>query len=98
QDPAYIPLVNDPIVSFGNATAEQIAAFHEFIDSHDYLSSHRGEIAGRNADRYPWVNQLDLGIQQELPGLFREHKSIIRLDIYNVLNLLNSSWGKTMGE
>src|SRR3546814_16386299 len=29
QDPAYIPLVNDPIVNYGSATPGQIAAFHE---------------------------------------------------------------------
>ncbi|WP_282267776.1 TonB-dependent receptor [Stenotrophomonas sp. PS02298] len=95
QDPAYIPLVNDPNVSYGNATAEQIAAFHAFIDANPYLSSHRGQIAKRNGARYPWVNQFDVSLQQELPGFFKEHKSIIRLDIFNVLNMLNKDWGVT---
>src|SRR3546814_5621424 len=53
QDPAYIPLLNDPNVSYGSATPEQIAAFHAFIDGDDYLSSHRGQIADRNATRLP---------------------------------------------
>ena len=44
------------------------------------------------------MNQLDLGLQQELPGLFKGHKSIVRLDIYNFLNLLDKDWGETMGE
>lgn len=95
QDPAYIPLVNDPNVSYGAATPEQIAAFHEFIANNPYLQGQRGEIAGRNADSMPWVNQLDLGIQQELPGFSADHKSIIRLDIYNFLNMLNKDWGLT---
>ncbi|WP_232207886.1 MULTISPECIES: carboxypeptidase regulatory-like domain-containing protein [unclassified Pseudoxanthomonas] len=95
-DLAYIPLrENDPYVSYGNATAEQIEAFHKFIDGDRYLSKHRGEIAERNGARMPWVNQLDVSIQQELPGFFREHKSIVRLDIYNFLNLLNKDWGVT---
>ena len=98
QDPAYIPMVDDPNVSYGSATPEQIAAFHEFISSNSYLNSHRGQIADRNAAHYPWVNQLDLGFQQELPGFFKEHKTILRLDIYNFLNLLSSDWGHTMGE
>jgi hypothetical protein len=96
QDPAYIPLLDDPNVSYGSATPEQIAAFQDFIDSDAYLSSHRGQIAARNDARMPWVNQLDLGIQQELPGFFKDHKSIVRLDIYNFLNMLNSDWGQTM--
>lgn len=95
QDPAYIPLLNDPNVSYGSASAAQIQAFQEFISNNPYLQASRGQIAGRNAARLPWVNQLDLGIQQELPGLFKEHKAVVRLDIYNFLNLLNNDWGVT---
>ena len=98
QDPAYIPLANDPNVSYGSATPEQIAAFNAFIDQNPYLASRRGSIADRNGDRYSWVNQLDVSFQQELPGFFKEHKSVIRLDIYNFLNLIDSDWGETMGE
>lgn len=94
QDPAYIPLVNDPNVSYGSATAEQIAAFHEFISRDPYLQSHRGQIAGRNEAQMPWVNQFDLGIQQELPGFLKDHKAVVRLDFYNFLNLLNEDWGQ----
>ncbi|HBK46819.1 MAG TPA: Oar protein [Xanthomonadaceae bacterium] len=103
QDPAYIPLVNDPNVSYvigtganaAAATAEQIAAFHAAIDADPYLAARRGKVAGRNGARMPWVNQFDLGIQQELPGFFKEHRSIVRLDVYNFLNLLNKDWGVT---
>jgi hypothetical protein len=95
QDPAYIPLVNDPKVSYGSATPEQIAAFQDFIQRNTYLASHRGQIAGRNADQMTWVNQLDLGLQQELPGFFKGHKSVVRLDVYNFLNMLNNDWGVT---
>ncbi|MDQ3288031.1 MAG: TonB-dependent receptor [Pseudomonadota bacterium] len=95
QDPAYIPLLNDPNVSYGSATASQISAFHEFISSDPYLQSRRGSVAERNQSRLPWVNQVDLGIQQELPGFSKEHKSIVRLDVYNFLNMLNNDWGVT---
>jgi Carboxypeptidase regulatory-like domain len=95
QDPAYIPLVNDPNVSYGSATADQIAAFNAYISNNPYLQSQRGQIAGRNETRMPWVNQLDVSFQQELPGLFKDHKSIVRLDIYNFLNMLNNDWGLT---
>ena len=103
QDPAYIPLVNDPNVSYvigtgataRAATMEEIAKFQAAIDSDPYLAARRGKVAGRNGARMPWVNQFDLGIQQELPGFFKEHKSIIRLDVYNFLNLLNRDWGVT---
>jgi len=99
QDPAYIPLLNDSKVSYVNgsrdATAEEIAKFQARIDADPYLASRRGTIANRNGARNPWVNQFDVAIQQELPGFFREHKSILRLDIYNFLNMLNKDWGIT---
>jgi len=100
QDPAYIPLLNDPNVNFVNgrgnaATADQIAAFQARIDADPYLAARRGQVADRNGARNPWVNQLDVAIQQELPGFFKEHKSVLRLDIYNFLNMLDKDWGNT---
>lgn len=93
-DLAYIPLINDPNVRY-IGTPEQQAAFQDFINGDLYLNSHRGQIAARNRSQSPWVNDLDLGLQQELPGFMKGHKSIIRLDIYNFLNLLNKDWGQT---
>jgi outer membrane receptor for ferrienterochelin and colicin len=94
DDLAYIPLKNDPRVSYGSATQAQIDAFNAFIDNDPYLSKHRGRIAARNASNSPWVNQLDLGLQQELPGFFGQDKFVVRMDIYNFLNLLNKKWGE----
>ena len=93
DDLAYIPLKNDPLVSYGSATQAQIDAFNSYIDHNSYLSKHRGQIASRNATNSPWVNQLDLGLQQELPGFFGKDKFVVRMDIYNFLNLLNKKWG-----
>lgn len=99
QDPAYIPLRDDPIVSYvyGSraATAAEIEAFHGAIDRDGYLGARRGTIAERNGARMPWVNQFDVSLQQELPGFMKGHKSVVRLDIYNFLNLLNRDWGVT---
>jgi hypothetical protein len=97
-DLAYIPLANDPLVVFkSGTTAEQIAAFEHMIESDAYLSSHRGQIAERNHSQQPWVNQLDIGIQQELPGFFDDNKVVVRMDIFNFLNFLNSDWGDQQG-
>jgi len=95
EDPAYIPKVNDPIVSYGSASAQQIQSFQNYINNDPYLSTHRGQIAGLNQAHYPWVNRMNLSIQQEVPGLFKDNKGIIRLDIYNFLNMLNKNWGQT---
>jgi len=94
DDLAYIPLVNDPLVNYGNATQAQIDAFNAFIDNDPYLRKHRGQIASSNASNSPWINQLDLGLQQEMPGFFGDDKFIFRMDIYNFLNMLNKKWGQ----
>jgi hypothetical protein len=45
-DLAYIPLANDPLVTYkAGTTADQIAAFQAFISNDAYLTSRRGNIA-----------------------------------------------------
>ena len=39
-------------------------------------------------------DRADLGLQQEFPGFFKGNKSIVRLDIFNFLNMLNKDWGQ----
>jgi hypothetical protein len=97
-DLAYIPKEDDSIVTYkAGTTAEQIAAFKHLIDSDPYLSKHRGEVALRNHSQQPWINQLDLGIQQELPGFFDDNKFVVRMDIYNFLNLPQQRLGRPDG-
>jgi outer membrane receptor for ferrienterochelin and colicin len=94
DDLAYIPLENDPLVSYGSASQQQIDAFNSFIKNDPYLKNHRGQIASRNARNAPWVNQVDVGLQQEFPGFFGKDKFVVRMDIFNFLNLLNKKWGE----
>ena len=93
RDLVYIPNVGD--VSFQSGTpGNVIDEFYSFIGNDSYLNSHQGSIAGRNDVRSPWVNQLDLSFRQELPGLMQGHKSELRFDVYNFLNVLNKDWGR----
>jgi hypothetical protein len=97
-DLAYIPLPNDPLVTYkAGTTAAQIQAFEALINGDRYLRSHRGQIAQRNAMHQPWINQLDVGFQQELPGFMHGNKFVVRLDVYNFLNFLNKDWGDQRG-
>jgi len=95
EDPVYIPTLNDSKVSYGSASQKVVQQFQDFISSDSYLSAHRGQIASRNGARSPWVNELDMAFQQEIPGLFKGNKGIVRLDVYNFLNLLDKKWGDT---
>jgi len=75
--------------------AEQAAAFEQLIQSDDYLSSHRGQYAERNAVLLPVVNRVDLSLTQDVFHSIggKRHSGQIRLDITNFGNLLNHSWG-----
>ena len=75
--------------------ADQTAAFEQLIQSDNYMRSHRGQYAERNAVFLPMVHRTD---SQHQPGSVRElggrrHSGQIRLDITNFTNLLNSDWG-----
>ena len=90
NDLFYIP-TGPGNVLFVNAAQEQ--AFFDFLESDGYLSSHRGQVAGRNDAYAPWTQQMDIRIAQELPGFFADNKAELYFDILNFTNLLNDDWG-----
>jgi hypothetical protein len=92
NDLVYIPREGD--VEFRDGTDPAlIKQFFDYIQKNDYLRDHQGEVAKRNADRAGWLNQIDLSFSQEIPGIFKGNKGLIRLDIYNFTNMLNKHWG-----
>ena len=96
SDLVFIPNPGQVIISAPTPAqaAKLEQQFYAFIKSDDYLRDHQGKVAGRNAAKSAWVNQLDLSFSQEVPGIFKGNKGEIRLDIYNVLNLVNDKWGQ----
>ena len=75
--------------------AQQAAAWEAYINQDPYLSQHRGEYAGRNAARRPWVYRADLSVSQDVGRSIagRPNSLQIRLDFLNFTNFLNSDWG-----
>ena len=74
---------------------QQWTALNAFIQQDGYLSSHRGQIADRFGELNPWYNNVDLRVLQEFgvgAGGTR-HQFELSIDILNVGNLINSSWG-----
>ena len=47
----------------------------------------------RNSCRAPWMHVTNLALRQALPSI-REQSLVVELQVFNLLNLLNSSWGR----
>lgn len=87
-----IPATNNaPVVT----PDEQWAALDAFISKDDYLNSHRGQYAERNAARNPFQHQFDFRFLQEIKikGGNTTNKLQLTFDILNVGNMLNKEWG-----
>ena len=98
NDPIYIPRTafDTAEIRFGGSAAEvqtQQAAFERFVDGATCLRNQRGRIMGRNTCRAPWMNVTNLAIRQALPSV-REQSLVFELHVFNLLNLLNSGWGR----
>ena len=74
---------------------EQSKLFFELIENDPYLKSRKGQYAERNGAKLPWRNQFDLRIAQDIiRNIARTKNSLeVYVDVFNVGNLLNSSWG-----
>ena len=92
NDLVYIPEPGQVVFRAGTTQAK-IDQFYDYIQRSDYLKDHQGGIAGRNGERAGWINQVDLSFSQEIPGIFKGNKGIIKLDLYNFTNLLDKHWG-----
>ena len=116
NDLIYIPANRDELLfadinetdANGNKTTvytaqEQSDWFWAFVMTDRYLSKHRGDYAGANEARMPWLNRFDLHLSQQflLAGLIHgskashEHKESLTLsvDILNAANLICDKWG-----
>ena len=100
-DLMYIPKNENDIIFVDKTangvllTAEaQKEAFFKFLEQDDYLSSHKGEYAQRFGAVMPWVHQFNLKLTQDfVMDNVRKTKIQLTLDVLNLGNLINSSWG-----
>ena len=83
-------------VDYGGYTAEaQKNDFWNYINQDDYLKNHKGEYAERGGAVMPWHHQLDFKFNQNFYLNVAGQKNTLQfgVDIKNLANLLNSSWG-----
>lgn len=94
--PIYVPNPgNDPRVVYGSNFDQ--AAFFGFVEDNNLQT---GQIAQVRANRAGWNGVWDLRFQQEIPGIpglgrfIGDNRFKLQFDIENVLNLIDSDWGK----
>jgi hypothetical protein len=66
-----------------------------YIQQDPYLSQNRGKYVARNGAIAPWVDRLNLSVLQDvyIDVRGKRHTLQFSVNIDNVLNMLNSSWG-----
>ena len=70
----------------------QRTALEAFVARTSCLRRQRGRILERNSCREPWSNTTSASLRQVIPVGARSAE--IQLDVFNVLNLVNASWGR----
>ncbi|MCR4823813.1 MAG: carboxypeptidase regulatory-like domain-containing protein [Bacteroidales bacterium] len=95
-DAIYVP--TDDEVSNGSfrfVSNDDAARFMDYVHKDKYLSKHQGEYAEAYSVYSPWVHRLDFSYKHDFTVKIGSSTNTLQLslDIKNLLNLFNSSWG-----
>ena len=95
-DALYIPTdkeVADGLFRF--VSEDDQTRFMDYVHNDNYLSKHQGEYAEAYSVYSPWVHRIDLSYKHDFKVDFGKTKHTLQLsmDVKNLLNLFNSSWG-----
>ena len=69
--------------------------FMDYVHANNYLKNHQGKYAEAYSLYSPWVHRIDLSYKHDfsLNVCGAKHTLQLLLDVKNVLNFFNSSWG-----
>jgi len=95
-DSLYIP--TEAQVSSGDfrfVSTDDAERFMAFVNNDEYLSTHKGQYAEGYSVYSPWVNRLDFSYKHDFSVKVGNTTNTLQLslDVKNLLNLFNSSWG-----
>ena len=95
-DALYIP--TDQEVANGEfrfVSQDDAQRFMDYVHNDDYLKNHQGEYAEAYSVYNPWVHRIDFGYKHDFKVNVGKTKHTLQLslDMKNVLNFFNSSWG-----
>ena len=95
-DALYIPTAED--VTSGNfrfVSEDDANRFMAYVNNNEYLKKHQGTYAEAYSVYNPWVHRVDLSYKHDFKVKIGQsvNKLQLSLDVKNLLNLFNSSWG-----
>ncbi len=95
-DAIYVP--TDAEVSSGAfrfVSNDDATRFMDYVHKDKYLSKHQGQYAEGYSVYNPWVHRVDLSYKHDFTVRIAGSTNTLQLnlDIKNLLNLFNSSWG-----
>jgi len=95
-DALYIP-TDDEVSSrqFRFVSMDDQNRFMDYVHHSPYLSKHQGQYAEGYSVYSPWVHRVDLSYKHDFTVKCGNNTNTLQLclDLKNVLNLFNSSWG-----
>jgi hypothetical protein len=92
NDPVYVP-TGPSDIEMKNGAADY-AKLDSYINGEPCLRDNRGRLLPRDTCRNPWQNLLNARLSKVV-GTFGGQSVEITMDMLNVLNFINSSWGLT---
>jgi hypothetical protein len=88
----YIPKSESDFIWASQADAD---AYFAFAAKDPYLKKHAGEFMLRNGAYAPWQSRIDMRFLQDFKLKVKDQQNTLQfsLDIINLANMLNPSWG-----
>jgi len=95
-DAIYVP-TDDEVANnqFRFVSESDKTRFMDYVHANDYLKNQQGKYAEAYSVYSPWVHRIDFSYKHDfaLNSGNSLHKLQLSLDVKNVMNLFNSSWG-----
>ncbi len=95
-DSIYIPTDAEVASNqFRFVSQDDAARFMDYVHKDAYLSKHQGQYAEAYSVYSPWVHRIDLSYKHDFTVKIGQTRNTLQLslDLKNVMNLFNSSWG-----
>ena len=95
-DAIYVP-TDEEVASnqFRFVSESDKTRFMDYVHADDYLKNQQGKYAEAYSVYSPWLHRIDFSYKHDFTMKTGEnkHKLQLSLDVKNVMNLFNSSWG-----